>query len=61
MLKVSGSGKAPPHIIAVSSPSTQSRYSRQRGRAERVLVAVQIEAGDLAQHRAGIEVGVRLT
>ena len=31
MLKVSGSGKAPPHIIAVSSTSTPSRYSPQRG------------------------------
>ena len=60
MLNVSGSGNAPLHIMTVSSTSTQSRYSPQRGVRNGSSSRYRSRLGSLVQPRAGVKLGIRL-
>ncbi len=59
-LNVSGSGKAPVHIVATSSASIQSRYSPGRGVRNGSSFAVQVQARQPVEQRARLELGVGL-
>ena len=59
-LNVIGSGKPAVHIVAHSATSTQSRNSDGRGRAERVGLAVEIQARQPGERHAAVQLRVRL-
>ena len=59
-LNVSGSGNAPPHIMATSSTSAQSRYSRQRGVRNGSSSRYRSRLGSRRQQRPGVELRVGL-
>ena len=59
-LNVSGSGNAPPHIMAVSSTSAQSRYSCQRGVRNGSPSRYRSRLGISGQPRARVQLGIGL-
>ena len=59
-LKVSGSGNPPVHMVANSATSTQVAELAQPGDAERVGLAVEVQARHLGEPHALVELGVGL-
>ena len=59
-LKVIGSGKPAVHMVAHSATSIQSRNSDGPGRAERVGLAVEVQARQPGERHAVVQLGVGL-